>query len=135
MRNMFVTLLIILGLAGLWDGFTTFYGSYSLLGGGGMSVIISMIFAVIITAFLFTTSFIWSRELQGEFIGDLLKGFWFIAFAFDVFTSFVGNKDILLSNVVELDESMIMLVGITALVSGSPIIFSYIITLAPDDRY
>lgn len=133
MKTMFMVLLVILGITGLWDGFTTFYGSHSMLGDTGVSIIMSIIFAVIITAFLFTTSFIWSREIEDEFIGILLRGFWLIAFGYDIFTSFIGNKDIILPEAGSFSQ-LAMLVGITIMVSGSPIIFSYVVTLMSADE-
>lgn len=131
-------LLIITGIAGLWDGFTTFYGISEIMGVSDVmklrsreitQIIASAFFALVITGFLFGTKTIWEIS-KNHSVGQLLKLLWFVAFFYDVYTSFYGNKEFILSGRVN-DEQMTMLIGMTILVSASPIMYSYLI----DNRY
>lgn len=122
-------LLIITGLTGLWDGFTTFYGISEIMGTKNEEIIASAFFALVIAGFLFGTKTIWETS-KSHAIAPMLKLLWFIAFFYDVYTSFYGNREFILHGHVN-DEQMIMLIGMTILVSGSPIIYSYLI----DNRY
>ena len=128
MKTIYLLLLLVLGVTGLWDGFTTFYGTSQILGNDILSLIIAVIFSIIITAFLFSTNFIWDINRENSFIIVMLRGFWFVSFLYDMFTSFIGNKDLLIKDIGTFSQISI-LVGITILVSGSPIIFSYILHL------
>jgi hypothetical protein len=130
--------LIITGIAGLWDGFTTFYGLSEIMGVSdvlGMNsrdmtkLVASAFFALIVTGFLFGTKTIWESSKHNS-IAPILKLLWFIAFFYDVYTSFYGNQEFIFRGNIN-DEQMMMLIGMTVLVSGSPIIYSYLI----DDRY
>jgi hypothetical protein len=118
-------LLIITGLTGLWDGFTTFYGISGIMGTKGVGIIASAFFALVIAGFLFGTKTIWDNSRNNP-IAPILKFLWFVAFLYDIYTSFYGNKEFILNGYVN-DEQMIMLIGMTILVSGSPIIYSYLI--------
>ncbi len=118
-------LLIACGLTGLWDGFTTFYGTSQIVGDEDIQVIAASIFAIIIGGFLFGTKFIW--EYYGEaFLVFLLRSLWLVAFFYDIYTSFIGNRDIIFGQTSGGDQIMI-LIGMTILVSGAPIIFSFLI--------
>jgi len=131
-------ILFITGFAGLWDGFTTFYGLTEIMGVSDVmelksreitKIIASACFALVITGFLFGTKTIWETS-KNNAIAPILKLLWFIAFFYDVYTSFYGNQEFIFSGRSN-DEQMMMLIGMTILVSGSPIIYSYLI----DDRY
>ena len=131
-------ILIVTGLAGLWDGFTTFYGLSEIMGVSDVmelksremtKIIASACFALVITGFLFATKTIWETS-KSNAIAPMLKVLWFIAFFYDVYTSFYGNQEFIFSGKIN-DEQMLMLIGMTTLVSGSPIIYSYLI----DNRY
>jgi hypothetical protein len=126
-------LLIITGIAGLWDGFTTFYGITEIMNVSDVmelksremrKIIASAFFALVITGFLFGTKTIWERSSHS--IAPILKILWLIAFFYDVYTSFYGNQEFIFHGHIN-DEQMMMLVGMTTLVSGSPIIYSYLI--------
>jgi len=130
-------LLIITGLAGLWDGFTTFYGISEIMGVSDISrfnsreitqIIASAVFAMVIAGFLFGTKIIFEVS-KNNTIAPLLKLLWFVAFAYDLYTSFYGNQQFIFAGRIN-DEQMGMLIAMTILVSGSPIIYSYLI-----DRY
>jgi len=117
-------LLIVTGLTGLWDGFTTFYGVSQIMGTTKEATIASAFFAFIIAGFLFGTKTIW--DIAGNnLLSIILKLLWFIALSYDIYTSFYGNKTFILNGQGS-EEQMIILIGMTLLVSGSPIIYSYI---------
>ena len=131
-------LLIITGIAGLWDGFTTFYGITEIMNVSNVmafnsremtKIIASAFFAVVITGFLFATKTIWENS-RHHAIAPMLRLLWFIAFFYDVYTSFYGNQEFIFHGNIN-DEQIMMLIGMTALVSGSPVIFSYLV----DNRY
>lgn len=129
-------LLIACGLTGLWDGFTTFYGTYvaltgsievasnisTLESGELIKVIASAFFAVIILGFLFGTKHVW-RSKGDIFTSGLLRMFWIVAFVYDIYTSFIGNRDIIIGSPGSTNQ-FVILIGMTILVSGAPIIFS-----------
>jgi hypothetical protein len=117
-------LLISCFVTGLWDGFTTFYGTSQIMGSDPLQLIASVIFAVIITGFLFGTKIIWESS-SSNFLSFLLRSLWLVALGYDLYTSYLGNKNFILSGNVN-DDQMIILIGMTILVSGSPIIFSYL---------
>lgn len=110
---------------GLWDGFTTFYGTSIVMGDNDTQVVASAIFAVIIGGFLFGTKGIWEASAS-SFLSLLLRSLWLVALGYDLYTSFLGNKDFILGGNIN-DDQMIILVGMTILVSGAPIIFSYLV--------
>ena len=131
-------ILVITGLAGLWDGFTTFYGVSEIMGVSDVmelrsrdmtKIIASACFALVITGFLFATKTIWEIS-NNNAIAPMLKLLWFIAFFYDLYTSFYGNQAFIFSGNIN-DEQMMMLIGITILVSASPIVYSYLL----DNRY
>jgi hypothetical protein len=88
-------------------------------------IIASACFALVITGFLFATKTIWEIS-KNNAIAPMLKLLWFIAFFYDVYTSFYGNQAFIFSGNIN-DEQMMILVAMTALVSGSPIVYSYLI--------
>jgi hypothetical protein len=132
-------LLIACGLTGLWDGFTTFYGTHVILTGSMgiasnisalesgelIKVIASAFFAIIILGFLFGTKHVW-RSKGDVFTSSLLRMFWVTAFIYDIYTSFMGNRDIIIGSPGDLNQ-FVILIGMTILVSGAPIIFSLMI--------
>ena len=127
-------LLIITGIAGLWDGFTTFYGITDIMDVSHVmqlrnsdmtKIVASAFFALVITGFLFGTKTIWENS-KNHSIDPILKLLWFIAFFYDVYTSFYGNQEFIFHGHIN-EEQMMLLVGMTILVSGSPIIYSYLI--------
>ena len=117
-------LLIALVITGLWDGFTTFYGTQLILGDSNIQLVASAAFAVIITGFLFGTKTVWS-DIDSAFFAIVLRLMWVTAFGYDIYTSYIGNRDIILSGA-DSTEKIAILVGMTVLVSGSPIVFSYL---------
>jgi len=127
-------LLIITGFAGLWDGFTTFYGLSEIMGVSNVlelnnreitKIIASAGFALVVTGFLFATKTIW-ETFENNAIAPILRLLWLLALFIDVYTSFYGNQEFIFFGKIN-DEQMMILIAMTALVSGSPIIYSYLI--------
>ena len=113
------------GLASLWDGFTTFHGTANILANNNnvepnIIIIISSVFAIIILGFMWSTVYIW--EMDG-FSRLLFIVFWFVAVGYDLYTSYIGNLEFIMRGQVN-DQQFIVLVGITLLISGSPIFVS-----------
>ena len=115
-------LAIVLVVASFWDGFTTLYGTYQLLGGeGGGQAVASLLFAVLITTLLLNTKRIMS---MGEsFEGNLSKVLWFLAFAYDLYTAWEGNHRFLVDEVS--GGRAVVLFGLTGLTTGAPMLLSF----------
>ena len=60
---------------------------------------------------------------QRGFINFLVKFLWLIAFSYDVFTSWLGNANLLVGSS-STSSAIIILIGLTLLVSASPILLS-----------
>lgn len=115
-------LIFIFGIIALYDGFTTFIGTADIMDD---SIIISVVFAVIILAIVGSTAFIWSdNAIEEEFLRIFLRFLWFVAIIYDLFTSYVGNLEVLMDGDVSGGQTFILL-GLTLLVSSAPVIFSY----------
>ncbi len=123
MKQVWLGLICVFGIASCWDGATTVTGTYEILGPGGAQVVMALVFALVIAAFLLCTSQIF--EQGDDFLGTLLKAFWFIALVFDLYTSYLGNKAYLAPGALE-PQQFILLLGMTVLVSGAPIFVSLI---------
>lgn len=114
-------LLAVLVAASLWDGFTTIYGTLEILGTGAVAVIASLLFGALILSFLLNTQKVFSWE--SDFAGGLLRLFWFIAIAYDLYTAWTGNQAFIVGNTNE-QRQMIVLTGLTLMISGAPVILS-----------
>ena len=124
MNGVRVFFLIGLGLSGLWDGFTTFYGTTTILGKSPTQIAASIAFALTISGFLFGTKYVWKYN-EEELLVYVLRAMWIVSFGYSLFTSFVGNRDIILGTS-STPEQFAILLGMTLLTSGSPIIFSFL---------
>ena len=116
-------LIVVFGFAALWDSFTTVFGTVEILGEQGLQVTASVIFAAIIAGFLLSTAYIFHK---GGLVGQILIVFWFIALGYDLFTSYTGNLLFIMGGKVS-DVQTIVLIGMTILVSSSPILISLIL--------
>jgi hypothetical protein len=114
-------LVLILILSSGWDGFTTIYGTIQTIGIGIFQIIAALIFgALILCSLLFTERiFKWQSDLTGA----ILRLFWFIAVCYDFYTSWLGNRDFIVGYSSS-NPKLIVLIGLTFLVSGSPIVLS-----------
>ena len=88
-------------------------------------IIASAGFALVVTGFLFATKTIWETS-KNNAIAPILRLLWLLALFIDVYTSFYGNQEFIFFGKIN-DEQMMILIAMTALVSGSPIIYSYLI--------
>ena len=114
-------LMIILGLASIWDAFATVYGTSQVLGNGTLQIAAALLFGGLILGFVLNSRRI--LKWRSSFFGGLLKFFWFIALCYDFLTTWIANRDIIgqeQNSVVQ----VIILIGLTLLVSASPILLS-----------
>ena len=118
-------LMVVFALISLYDGFTTIIGTANIMND---QMIISVVFAIAILSLVGSTAFIWSKSVLTEdlFLGTFLKFLWFIAMGYDIYTSYQGNLNVLIGGYVN-DEQLVILIGLTILVSASPVIFSYLL--------
>lgn len=113
--------IFIFGLASLWDGCTTVYGTVRALGEVSFfSIFSAFIVAAIVLVMLFYTKTIIFAANQAKHLP--FKLMWLACFAYDIYTSFLGNQDLILGQSTE--QSLIVLIGMTILVSSSPVMVS-----------
>ena len=79
-----------------------------------------------IMAILLFTSRIWDRDSDG-FVVIIMRIFWWIAFGYDLYTSYLGNHDFVMSGNVEGFKELLLLLGLTLVVSASPIFASWVL--------
>jgi hypothetical protein len=116
-----IFLMIILVLASIWDAFATVYGTLQVLGDGTLQIAASLLFGGLILGFVLNSRRI--LKWRGSFFGGLLKLFWFIALCYDFLTTWIANRDLLgqdPNSVVQI----VILIGLTLLVSASPILLT-----------
>lgn len=115
-------LLVIFGLTALWDAFTTLIGTSTYLTPAGSErlILVPSFVALVILGFMVGSKRIWGQEGT---VGVIFKVFWVIAFAYDVYTSYLGNLELIMGGN---EEKMIFLLGITLLTSASSILVSLI---------
>ncbi len=133
MRNF---LLVIFGPLALYDGFTTVLGTATILGDTNASILLSILFSLIILAFMLGTYFIWDgsvidsvveeREAEGCLL-FFIRILWLAAFFYDIYTSYSGNKVLVVGANEATGAQEAILLGLTLLVSASPILVSYLL--------
>lgn len=74
---------------------------------------------------MFGTKFIWEASAS-SFMSFILRFLWLVALSYDLYTSYHGKQHFILGGNVNNDQ-MVMIIGMTILVSGAPIIFSYLV--------
>ena len=114
-------LFIVLTIASIWDSFTTVYATLSILGTGPLQIVAALLFAALIMSFMLNTRRI--MQWRSGFLGGIVKVFWFVALASDFYTAWVGNSN-LLAQGQESTAELIVLTGLTLLVTASPILLS-----------
>ncbi len=114
-------LIVIFSIVAVWDGFTTVFGTTVILDGGPQQLGAALVLAAVIMAFLIGTVWIWQ---ENGMIGILGKVLWVIALGYDLYTSFEGNRAFLVTSESIEEKKLAILVGLTLLVSSSPIIIS-----------
>jgi hypothetical protein len=121
-------ILIFLALLTVFDGFTTFWGTQTILGVSPFSSIISGIFALGIGAMLLSTASIFEYAKYHNGFAKILPLIWFIFFVYDVFTSWVGNLNLMYGENINLTgEQFAILAPVTIFVSISAIVISFVI--------
>jgi hypothetical protein len=116
-----IFLLIILALASIWDAFTTVYGTLTVLGSGPFQIAAALLFSALILGFVFNTRRIF--RWRGNVFSGLAKFLWFVALCYDFLTSWITNRDLVLPTVGSTLQ-VILLIGLTLLVTGSLILLS-----------
>ena len=127
--------LILIGLAivSAYDVLTTIFGTISILGPTVGSTMASILLGGIIGGLMY-----YSYEIHNSDKSDLmvagLNVLWFIAVAYDLYTSFMGNNRFIILGALESREAgkLVILLGLTAFVTSCPIIWSY---LRNNDRF
>jgi hypothetical protein len=114
-------LFIVLTIASIWDTFTTVYATVDIFGTGILQIVAALLFASLIMSFMLNTRRI--MQWRSGFVGGIIKVFWFVALASDFYTAWVGNSS-LLTRGQESTAELILLTGLTLLVTASPILLS-----------
>ncbi|HAQ65307.1 MAG TPA: hypothetical protein DCR43_05590 [Bacteroidales bacterium] len=109
-----------LGFVTVWDTVTTIYGTYSILGDGQVQIVLSILFGILLSAFLIRTIPIIKNPDNEDIIAVGAKVLWFLAILYDIYTSFTGNFDLILGQVAGL-QKIIIAIGLTIFVSSAPI--------------
>jgi hypothetical protein len=109
-----------LGLVTIWDAATTVYGTSTIIGNGGIQMMLSVLFGLLLAAFLIRTLPIIKNPDNDDIIVVGGKVLWFLAILYDLFTSFTGNFDLILGTVEGIQKT-IMAIGLTLFVSSAPI--------------
>ena len=122
-------ILIFLAILTIFDAFTTFWGTKSILGESTYSVVISGIFALGIGAMLLSSASVFNYAKYNGGFGKVLPLVWVIFFIYDVFTSWKGNLNLMYGESASLNgEQFAILASTTLFVSISSIIISYTIS-------
>jgi len=134
-------------LSMLWNLLTTFLGTLIILGNSSFIAIgLSIVGMLMAGAFNFSTKSIWERRRLRHIELYLLKTTWFIAIAFDFWTSLTCNATYIALGQFELGPAVelpwvlaqltvsqfLIVVFITLLTTISPMMVGYIRDRAPD---
>lgn len=113
-------LLIGLGAVAVWDTVTTVYGTSTILGKGDVQIVLSVLFGLLISSFLLRTIPI-IKNPSDDLIPTGAKVLWFLAVLYDLFTAFMGNFDLVLSQTASGVQKIIIAIGITIFICSAPI--------------
>ena len=120
-------MIIALGIVTVWDTFTTITGTAEILGGSGIAFFLSILFALMITAILIKTIPIMYHPRK-DFLYTGAKLLWGLAFLYDLFTSFIGNRGLIETGGNDFGfAQVIVTIGMTIFVTSSPIAISYLL--------
>ena len=117
--------LAVCALAAFWDGVTTVYGTATILGDTAMisHIFIGFLFGALILIVLLNTRHIFTRSGAGS---EFFRIFWTVALVYDTITAWQGNRNFIFPGYLQ-GQQQILLLGLTVMVSGSPILCSYLI--------
>jgi hypothetical protein len=113
-------LIIGLGAVSVWDTITTIYGTSTILGKGEVQMVLSVLFGVLLSIYLFKTIPI-IKNPSDDLIPTGAKILWFLAVLYDLFTAFMGNFDLVLSQTASGVQKVIIAIGITIFICSAPI--------------
>jgi hypothetical protein len=122
----------IIGLAALWDGFTTFFGIvqiFGILNGdviNPMQIMFAVVVSLVILGFLIATHLIWAYETD-DVVSLILKGAWLVCLVLDCYTAYIGNKFFVFGNNLETPAHHLGLIIVTLLITISSILLSRIV--------
>lgn len=120
--------LFFLGFLTLFDTFTSYQGTITILGNTDFAKGFSLIFAVGISSMLISTVGVFEYGKYNGGFGKMLLMTWWIFFAYDVFTSWKGTINLLYGNQTTLNDERFLIISATTLfISISSIIISHIV--------
>lgn len=129
---------LIIGLAALWDGFTTLFGIDEILGifsadpVNPVKATFAVVVSLVVFGFMIATHWIWTFTAD-DLITLLLKLAWFLCFMIDLYTSVRGNIYYVFDGNVNTATEHFALIIVTFLITTSTILMSRLL-LAKDSR-
>jgi hypothetical protein len=119
------TALPVLFLAALWDTITTVHGTLVFLDAKTPGIAISSVLVGLVTLIFMYFTFDIFGPVQSRAGGTALRGLWWIALFYKVFTSYHGNKDLIGSRIG--NYGYVVLAAMTLLICSSTILTSWIL--------
>lgn len=123
-------------MVAMWDGFTTIFGTVSLLGGASLgTVLIGVIVSALMLVLFYLTFDVWDdKSIDSEEVRMIFRALWIAAAVYDLFTSFYGNRALIFDSTGSAGTggSLFVLILSTFIVSGSTLIAAWILN---DDEY
>ena len=120
--------LFFLGFLTIFDTYTSYVGTVSILGDSNFSKGFSIIFALGISSMLISTVGVFEYGRYNGGFGKMLMLTWWIFFIYDVFTSWKGTLYLLYGNSPNLtNEQFLILSATTIFISISSIIISNVV--------
>jgi len=107
---------LLIGFGSLWDGFTTVFVTHRILGPGRIQLFASMALAFVVLGLLFSTEKILAAQGRAKLV---VRGCWALALIYDLYTSYVGNSEIILGGDVR-GARFLLLIVLTLLTTGLP---------------
>jgi hypothetical protein len=116
---------IILAIASVWAAITATLGSIVILGTWLIPVIAALLFTALVFAFLFATR--WIFQSPGNFPGYLLRFSWFVALCYGLYTTWVGNRNLIVGPGRPTVAQGFLLIGLTLLLISSSVVLSWLV--------
>ncbi len=114
-----------LGVVSLWDAITTIYGTHTIAGDSTIQYVISVGLGVGLAIVMLRTLPILTNPKE-DFFSVSVKGVWFLALLYDLYTAYIGNFNLLLSSVNDTPK-IIIAIGLTIFTCYAPIYLSKIV--------